>query len=503
MPVPHLLNLARETTSKTGTGATIPLDGAAPGALTFAAAAGLASLTPGVTVPYVMENVARTLREWGLATWEVSPARLERTQVLGTTAGTITPIDWPAGTHQVYAPPPPAELAVTKPAIGAGGPIFTIGGAAPNAAGELAAIDNTQLTAKPAGTLMGNLSGSPATPGNESLADVRDALTTETPGPGLAPRADGGGTLAVGWLDAAATLTHVGAAAVVHTHAPADIVGVAGQRLIGRADAAPGPAGEVALGGGLEFAAGSLRRSALTGAVTAAAGDGVTALAAAASRTVLANILGSTAPPAAVGLADFDAALPAEKSLVSDETWGIPAAIIQNVAASTTNAFFGAADDLSAAPFTCDRNCTLTALVCENTNAVTGSAHVAIYEATIAADGSVTLGNRIYLSTDFPTTPAAPQIFSGLSIPLVKGSSYAFALASNNASASFRFLQMAQRAGRLYNGMGSTPSRTPARFVLSASFPPPAVGGLLAVVGSNTSNPPGVRFPVLARWTEV
>jgi hypothetical protein len=70
-----------------------------------------------------------------------------------------------------------------------------------------------------------------------------------------------------------------GLAPIVHTHVVADIVSVASQRLIGRHTGGNGAAQEVGVGNGLEFQGSGIRRSALTGDVTAAAGSNATTIA--------------------------------------------------------------------------------------------------------------------------------------------------------------------------------------------------------------------------------
>jgi hypothetical protein len=70
-----------------------------------------------------------------------------------------------------------------------------------------------------------------------------------------------------------------GLAPIAHTHVVADIVSVASQRLIGRHTSGNGAAQEVGVGNGLEFQGGGIRRSALTGDVTASAGSNDTTIA--------------------------------------------------------------------------------------------------------------------------------------------------------------------------------------------------------------------------------
>jgi hypothetical protein len=92
-----------------------------------------------------------------------------------------------------------------------------------------------------------------------------------------------------------------------HTHAVGDIVGVATQKLIGRRTTGTGSAEEIGIDGGLEISGNNIRRQALTGDVTAAAGDNATTIANdAVSNAKLANMgantlkgnnTGSTADP--------------------------------------------------------------------------------------------------------------------------------------------------------------------------------------------------------------
>jgi hypothetical protein len=92
-----------------------------------------------------------------------------------------------------------------------------------------------------------------------------------------------------------------------HTHAVGDIVGVATQKLLGRRSTGAGSAEEIGIDGGLEISGNNIRRQALTGDVTAAAGDNATTIANdAVSNAKLANMgantlkgnnTGSTADP--------------------------------------------------------------------------------------------------------------------------------------------------------------------------------------------------------------
>ena len=70
-----------------------------------------------------------------------------------------------------------------------------------------------------------------------------------------------------------------GKAPLVHTHVPADIINVSHLSLLGRHAAGTGSAQEITLDGGLEFQGSKIRRSALTGDVTASAGDHVLTIA--------------------------------------------------------------------------------------------------------------------------------------------------------------------------------------------------------------------------------
>jgi hypothetical protein len=76
------------------------------------------------------------------------------------------------------------------------------------------------------------------------------------------------------------TAAQAGAAATVHTHAPASIILAATDRLVGRDTASGGAGEELTVGGGVEFTgSGGIQRSALTGDVTASAGSASTTIA--------------------------------------------------------------------------------------------------------------------------------------------------------------------------------------------------------------------------------
>ena len=66
---------------------------------------------------------------------------------------------------------------------------------------------------------------------------------------------------------------------LAHTHTVSDITSIASQRLIGRHAGTTGAAQEVTVGNGLEFSGSGIRRSALTGDVTASAGSNATTIA--------------------------------------------------------------------------------------------------------------------------------------------------------------------------------------------------------------------------------
>jgi len=86
-----------------------------------------------------------------------------------------------------------------------------------------------------------------------------------------------------------------GLAPIAHTHVVADIVSVASQRLIGRHTSGNGAAQEIQASGGIEFSGGAIRRSALTGDVTASAGSNATTIANdAVSNAKLANMATAT-----------------------------------------------------------------------------------------------------------------------------------------------------------------------------------------------------------------
>ena len=64
-----------------------------------------------------------------------------------------------------------------------------------------------------------------------------------------------------------------------HTHPVSDIVSIAGERLLGRHAGGSGAGQEVTVGNGIEFQGSGIRRSALTGDVTASAGSNATTIA--------------------------------------------------------------------------------------------------------------------------------------------------------------------------------------------------------------------------------
>lgn len=73
--------------------------------------------------------------------------------------------------------------------------------------------------------------------------------------------------------------TTIGAAATVHTHVVGDIVSISGQHLLGRHAGGSGAGQEVTVSNGIEFQGSGIRRSALTGDVTASAGSNTTTIA--------------------------------------------------------------------------------------------------------------------------------------------------------------------------------------------------------------------------------
>ena len=87
-----------------------------------------------------------------------------------------------------------------------------------------------------------------------------------------------------------------------HTHVVSAITPVSGQHLIGRHAGGNGAAQEVTVGNGLEFQGSGIRRAALTGDVTAAAGSNSTAIANdAVSNAKLANMEAATIKGRAAG----------------------------------------------------------------------------------------------------------------------------------------------------------------------------------------------------------
>jgi hypothetical protein len=80
-----------------------------------------------------------------------------------------------------------------------------------------------------------------------------------------------------------------------HTHPVSDIVSIASERLLGRHAGGSGAGQEVTVGNGLEFQGSGIRRSALTGDVTASAGSNATTIANdAVSNAKLANVATAT-----------------------------------------------------------------------------------------------------------------------------------------------------------------------------------------------------------------
>jgi hypothetical protein len=80
-----------------------------------------------------------------------------------------------------------------------------------------------------------------------------------------------------------------------HTHPVSDIVSIASERLLGRHAGGSGAGQEVTVGNGLEFQGSGIRRSALTGDVTASAGSNATTIANdAVTNAKLANVATAT-----------------------------------------------------------------------------------------------------------------------------------------------------------------------------------------------------------------
>lgn len=116
-------------------------------------------------------------------------------------------------------------------------------------------------------------------------ASTNHVLTTGGRGPvgaSGAPGSDASVTQAnveAAITDDAAFRTSIGAAPTTHTHPVGDITPVSGTHLIGRHAGGSGAAQEVSVGNGLEFQGSGIRRSALTGDVTAPAGSNATTIA--------------------------------------------------------------------------------------------------------------------------------------------------------------------------------------------------------------------------------
>ena len=126
---------------------------------------------------------------------------------------------------------------------------------------------------------------------------LSSALAGKAPSSGIAPSAIAGTAVITTdpRLSDARTPT-------AHTHVVSDITPVSGQHLIGRHAGGNGAAQEVTVGNGLEFQGSGIRRSALTGDVTAAAGSNSTAIANdAVSNAKLANMEAATIKGRAAG----------------------------------------------------------------------------------------------------------------------------------------------------------------------------------------------------------
>ena len=93
--VQYVTNRVKETTTKTGTGATINLDGAVSGYRRFAVGSG-----DGARVTYVMEDDAGN---WEIGVGAVasgSPDTITRESVIDSSA--VGAVDWPAGTKTIF-----------------------------------------------------------------------------------------------------------------------------------------------------------------------------------------------------------------------------------------------------------------------------------------------------------------------------------------------------------------------------------------------------------------
>jgi hypothetical protein len=73
---------------------------------------------------------------------------------------------------------------------------------------------------------------------------------------------------------------------IAHTHPVSDIVSIASERLLGRHAGGSGAGQEVTVANGIEFSGSGIRRSALTGDITASAGSNTTTASAAISRVM-------------------------------------------------------------------------------------------------------------------------------------------------------------------------------------------------------------------------
>jgi hypothetical protein len=83
-----------------------------------------------------------------------------------------------------------------------------------------------------------------------------------------------------------------GKAALSHTHVVGELTGLSSTILVGRHAAGTGVGQEVSVGNGLEFSGSGIRRSALTGAIEAAAGSNTTAFSAASQAILDAKVVG-------------------------------------------------------------------------------------------------------------------------------------------------------------------------------------------------------------------
>jgi hypothetical protein len=170
------------------------------------------------------------------------------------------------------------------------------------AGGDTITVNLNTLPRGPAGTGSGAATWGVITGTLSDQTDLQSALDGKSPSSGISPSAITGTAVITTdpRLSDARTPT-------AHTHVVSDITPVSGQHLIGRHAGGSGAAQEVTVGNGLEFQGSGIRRSALTGDVTASAGSNSTTIANdAVSNTKLANMAQATIKGRASGAGTGD-----------------------------------------------------------------------------------------------------------------------------------------------------------------------------------------------------